>query len=140
MEIYRAEICIGGLLTNTVVKEEITAAEIVLLRRIHGDDAVRGIKSRGNKNREYAKEYDRLLRIYGRKKVESAFPGASPVLPQKLADIGIRVTKEGHVNTEVVAKGPNNKDRKTQREKDLDALTADDGEESGEDSEEDDQE
>lgn len=122
MEIYKAEICIGGLLTNTVVKDDLTAAEIIILRRVHGDDAVKAIKPVGSKNREYQKEYDRLVQRYGRRKVEDAFPGARPVLPQSLKDIGMIVTKDGHINDEVVAKGPNNKNVKTKREKELEAL------------------
>lgn len=146
MEMYRAEVCIGGLLTNTVVKEPVTAAEIVILRRVHGDDAVRGIKLLGSKNREYQKEYDRLVKTYGRHKVEAAFPGARPILPQNLKDIGIIVQKDGFINQEVVAKGPNNKNVKTKREKELDALgindddEGDDNDDAGDDSGEDDQE
>lgn len=135
MEIYKAEICLGGLLTNTVIREDLTAAEIIILRRTHGDDAVKAIRRIDSQGREYQKEYDRLVRKYGRRKVEDAFPGARPVLPQNLKDIGI-VTKDGYINDEVVAKGPNNKNVKTKREKELEALGADSEEDSGEDSEE----
>lgn len=129
MEMYQAEVCIGGLLTNTVMKEPITAAEIVILRNIHGDDAVRQIKPLGNKNREYDKEYKRLLKQYGRKKLEQAFPGARPILPQKLKDIGIIVMENGHIEGEVIAKGPNNKGSKTQKERDIDNLSVDNDDE-----------
>lgn len=123
MEIYKAEICIGGLLTNTVVKEDLTASEIVILRRIHGDDAIKGIKLVGRENREYQKEYERLIRRFGRRKVEDAFPGARPVLPQNLKDIGMIVSQEGgYINNEVIAKGPNNLNRKSKREQELEDL------------------
>lgn len=119
MEMYRAEVCLGGLITNTVVKEEVTAAEIVILRGIHGDDAIKSIKPLGNKNRTYQKEFDRLQRAYGKAKVAKSFPGARPILPQKLADVGIIVNENGNLNEEVIAKGPNNKNVKTAREKTL---------------------
>jgi hypothetical protein len=138
MEIYKAEICIGGLLTNTVIKDELTAAEILILRQVHGDDAVRGITPRGNRQIEYQKEYDRLLRKFGKRKLEAAFPGARPVLPQKLADVGIILQSDGYINDTVVAKGPNaghNKGKaKTKMEKEIDDLgiESDDDEEKDE--------
>lgn len=137
MELYKAEVCVGGLITNTVVKEPVTAAEIVILRKIHGDDAVKNIKPLGNKNRPYQKEFDRLLRAYGPRKVEASFPGARPVLPQKLADVGIIIDGGGNANEEVVAKGPNNKKVKTSREKALADLgiEGDDDDEGEEDDE-----
>lgn len=119
MQFYQAEISIGGLITNTVVKTDLSAAEIVILRNIHGDDAVRAIKIQGEHNRPYQVEYDRLLNRYGRKKLEKAFPGSRPVLPQKLIDIGIVVRKDGRTLDEVLAKGPNNDKVKTKREKEL---------------------
>lgn len=119
MQTYKAEILIGGLLTNTVIRPGLTASEIMILRHIHGDDAVRGIVVQGNKNIEYQKEYDRLLKRYGKKKLTAVFPGARPVLPEKLADVGIIVQKDGHAKDEVIAKGPNNQDRKTEKEKEL---------------------
>ena len=138
MELYQAEVCIGGLLTNTVVKEEVTASEILILQQIHGgSDAVRKIKPLGNKQREYQKEYDRLVRVYGPRRVQLVFPGARPVLPQKLADVGIIVTEVGDTTTEIVARGPNNKNVKTAKQKQLEALGVEDearagGEEDGE--------
>lgn len=125
MELYKAEVCIGGLLTNTIIKNDITAAEILILRNIHGDDAVRSIKTLGEVNREYNKEYERLLFTYGRKKVQAAFPGNRPVLPQKLADVGIFVKKDGHITSETLAAGPNNPNFKTAKQKALEALGGD---------------
>lgn len=119
MQTYTAEICIGGLITNTVVRKDLTAAEIVILRDIHGSDAVRGIKLEADIKRPYQTEYDRLMARYGRKKLEKSFPGARPVLPEKLADVGILFDKKGSALNETIAKGPNNKDRQTLREKEL---------------------
>jgi hypothetical protein len=53
------------------------------------------------------------------------------VLPQKLEDVGILVNKKGYVEEEVIAKGPNNKNRKTKREQALDELLATDTDEKG---------
>lgn len=139
MQTYKAEILIGGLLTNTVIRPGLTASEIMILRHIHGDDAVRGIVVQGNKNIEYQKEYDRLLKRYGKKKLTAVFPGARPVLPEKLADVGIIVQKDGHAKDEVIAKGPNNQDRKTEKEKELEKNAVEvDNEDEDEDEIEDD--
>lgn len=121
MQIYQAEVCIGGLLTNTVVKSGLTAAEIMLLQHEHGADAVRAIKPGKNVKRPYQDEYNRLLKAYGRKKFEKVFPGGRPVLPEKLADVGIMVKEDGHTTTETIASGPNNKGRKTQQQKNLES-------------------
>lgn len=138
MELYQAEVCIGGLITNTVLKEEVTASEILILQQIHGSDAVRKIKPLGNKQREYQKEYDRLVRSYGPRRVQAVFPGARPVLPQKLADVGIIVAEDGNPTTDIVARGPNNKNVKTAKQKQLEALGVEGeaGESDGEDGDE----
>lgn len=119
MHLYKAEILLAGELTNTVIKPDLTAAEILILQTIHGSDAVRGIVKQGTKQVEYQKEYDRLLRTYGRKYLLKVFPGVRPILPEKLADVGIMVQEDGYIRQEVVAKGPNNADRKTSLEKSL---------------------
>lgn len=116
MQLYQAEVCIGGLLTNTVVKENITAAEIMILQNEHGSDAVRAIKLGKNIKRPYQDEYNRLVKAYGRKKLEKAFPGARPVLPEKLSDVGIVVNEEGHATSKTFASGPNNKGRKSKEQ------------------------
>lgn len=102
MRLYRAEVCLGGNLTNTVIKEGLTAAEIIILRNIHGGDAVRNIEPRTMSRRPYDEEYKRLTDFYGAKTVQSCFPGAQPELPMELR--GVKVT-------EPKAIGPNNKNR-----------------------------
>ena len=127
MQTYQAEICIGGLITNTVVRKDLTAAEIVILRDIHGSDAVRGIKLESDIKRAYQAEYDRLKARYGGKKLEKSFPGARPVLPEKLADVGILFDKAGKSVNETVAKGPNTKDRKTLKEQEIESKSVEKG-------------
>lgn len=122
MQLYNAEVCLGGLLTNTVFKENLTASEILILRSQHGDESIRSIKPTKVIKRPYQEEYNRLLLNYGPKKVGKAFPGARPVLPEKLADVGIIVNEDGHAITEVLASGKNNKDRKTKRQQELDDI------------------
>lgn len=132
MDIYKGEVLLGGSLMNTVHRNDLTAAEILILRAVHGDDAVRGLEFLEQKNRQYQLEYDRLVKKYGRRKVESSFPGARPVLPQSLTDVGIIIgNKGGHVIDEVIARGPNNPHRKTKKQQRLEALGAEESTEEG---------
>ena len=68
----------------------VTAAEIVVLRRIHGDDAVVKIKYIGDRNVSDAEEFARLANKYqmatenNQPIVALCYPGAAPVLPQEI--------------------------------------------------------
>lgn len=65
MHIYSAKIKLGGLLTNEIRKSGLTAAEILVLRRIHGDDALSEIIQVGTVNRSDSKERQRLFGSVG---------------------------------------------------------------------------
>lgn len=67
MQLYNATVRVGGSLFNEVPMAEVTAAEIEVLRRIHGNDAVtRIVASKEDTKRDDETERARLQRIYGR--------------------------------------------------------------------------
>jgi|AGTN01.2.fsa_nt_gi hypothetical protein len=99
MQLAKCTVKLGGDLKNTVIKYNVTPAEILLLKAIHGDDAVVGVEATGGDKREHAAERARLLANYGRAKdsqdqsiFDRVFPGATSLrLPVALSDIGIPV-------------------------------------------------
>ena len=64
MKLYSVKINLAGSLLNQVHKDRVSAAEIVLLRAIHGDDAVREIVHTANVNRSDRAERARLAKRY----------------------------------------------------------------------------
>lgn len=88
MEVCSCEVRLGGNRNNTVVKPQVTPAEILCLKAIHGDDAVVNVDSSGHDDkRPHATEFMRLMERYGQKVVKALFPGAAPRLPVSLSDI-----------------------------------------------------
>lgn len=88
MQVCSATVRLGGLLTQTVFKEGLTPAEVIVLRGIHGDDSVVGIKVTGStKTADAGKEKARLVSIYGKPRVEAVFPGARPDFPQTFEQV-----------------------------------------------------
>jgi hypothetical protein len=67
MDVYSCRVRLKGSLLNTVNKEQVTAAEIVLLDHIHQGDnpAVYDIQKIGEAKRSDRQERDRLSRMYG---------------------------------------------------------------------------
>ena len=65
MKFYNARVRLDGAITNEVNVGPVTAAEIVVLQRIHGADGVQNIVEMGNfKGRSDAKERARLAVMY----------------------------------------------------------------------------
>jgi hypothetical protein len=106
MERANCIVRLGGLLTNTVPKAGVTPAEVLLLRSIHGDDAVVDIRPTGEDpkvrvDQEYARlaeKYDRGGGGFGgspaeerKSRMETLFPGAVKRLPLTFAEAGIDV-------------------------------------------------
>lgn len=96
MHIYNATIRLNGKLDNEVLKSNLTAPEVLLLRKIHGDDAVVKVEDNGFWDDHFAtstirhddgeeetieNEYDddveksRLARIYGEAIVQDSDHG-----------------------------------------------------------------
>lgn len=64
MQLYDAFVRPSGDLTCAIPKNSLTAAEIILLRKIHGPDAVVDIKKMNMDKRSHRKEYLRLSEAY----------------------------------------------------------------------------
>ncbi len=64
MHIYTCKVLLAGSRNNEVKKHGISAAEVMCLRRIHGDDAVVDIEEGSNKSIEHHKERERLAAKY----------------------------------------------------------------------------
>lgn len=112
MQLANIILCLGGLITNTVQKLDVTPAEILVLKHLHGDDAVKDVRPAGfDTRRRPEKEFARLAAIYdagagsftdtpGNERegvLAKLFPGAMKRLPTTLEEIGIAVATEAPV-------------------------------------------
>lgn len=89
MQYYRCEVNHAGNRDMRIHKDEVTPAEIILLRAIHGADSVTGVaKTRDGKAQQPA-ERERLASRYGAKLFATLFPGALPRMPLTLSDAGL---------------------------------------------------
>lgn len=86
MQTYNAMLRLAGDLNNTVPKFGLTAPEIIVLKAIHGEDAVVDIQKSAMDKRPHEDERARLEITYGHKVVTSLFgpPFAGGKLPVKL--------------------------------------------------------
>lgn len=67
MQLYECVVRLGGSLLNEVRKSDVTAAEITVLRALHGgNDTVVQIKPTSTVKRDDYEERDRLNTVYGR--------------------------------------------------------------------------
>lgn len=96
-----------------VEKAPVTPAEVVVLQRIHGHDAVTDIKilNPTSDRRSHAGELDRLREFYtmrvednGPPIVDACFPGAFPRLPVMFRDIGVDLGEQGEPEAEAETK------------------------------------
>lgn len=91
MEVYSAQVRLGGSVINEVPQDELTAAAIVCLRAIHGNDAVVKIEHVGSVKRTNEEERERLDMKYGqglaiaKQSLISLFGPEHAPLPVKLA-------------------------------------------------------
>lgn len=65
MKLYDCKVRLGGSLYNEVPKTGLTAAEIHILRHLHGNDAVADITEAGKNSTTQAQERERLIEVYG---------------------------------------------------------------------------
>lgn len=64
MRLYSCKVRLGASLYNEVPKSDVTAAEIHILRTLHGSDAVVSIFETGKNKIGQSEERDRLEQIY----------------------------------------------------------------------------
>lgn len=94
MELANCSVALGGDKGNTVPKFGITAAEIAVLRFLHGEDAVTDIQPIGHIERLDRVERARLVEVYGvnhegrmtARAVDALFPGAAARVFHALAE------------------------------------------------------
>lgn len=65
MKLYSATVLLSGSKDNQVLKHDLTAAEIVVLKRMHGGEAVIAVTHSGDNDRSEVSERARLQDIYG---------------------------------------------------------------------------
>lgn len=85
MQVCECLVLIGGDQRNSVQKESVTPAEIVLLQQIHGIDAIRDICVMKSDKRTHDEERNRLGGLYGDMVVSNTF-GAYGKLPSTLKE------------------------------------------------------
>lgn len=94
MQVFNATIRIGGMLEQEVQKRGLTVPEIVVLRRLHGDDGVISLEHAGYADVDPIDERERLHEIYGnglahlhedqKTSIEKLFGGDYAPLPDEL--------------------------------------------------------
>lgn len=90
MQVCNCTVAIAGEAGMSVAKSRVTVPELMILREIHGADAVRNIEVTADEEVSSIEERERLASIY--KKPASIVRdvlGASGPLPKTLADAGI---------------------------------------------------
>jgi hypothetical protein len=83
MQVCECLVLIGGDIGNSVTKQDVTAAEIAVLRAIHGNDAVRSIVIKDQIKVDHDNERERLALIYKDEIVMNLF-GKFGDLPETL--------------------------------------------------------
>lgn len=94
MDLHNCVVRHAGNLGMTIDREDVTPAEILVLKALHGADAVLNIVKTRARNIDSRKEMDRLKAYYGDKVVLDLFPGAAPVLPKTLREAGLDAQPE----------------------------------------------
>lgn len=101
MQFCNLTLRLGGLLTSTVFKTDVSMPEVLILRHLHGDDAVNDIVPTEFRAVAQSEEWDRLARTYDQlagsasptgdrpSVMGSLFPGAVRRLPVSLTEIGL---------------------------------------------------
>lgn len=90
MQVVNCTVAIAGDMRNTVAKENITVAELIILRELHGHDAVRNIQVVGKASVDSHEERERLAGIYAKPPtIVRDVLGATGPVPKTLKEAGI---------------------------------------------------
>jgi len=90
MQVCNCTVAIGGEAGMTVLKNFVTIPEILVLRAIHGEDAVRNIEVTANEDIDSNEERSRLLSIYKMPEgIVKDTLGATGSLPKTIDESGI---------------------------------------------------
>jgi hypothetical protein len=80
LKLFSAKIRRGGDVRDEVRKDGLTAAEIKMLKKIHGKDAVLEVDETGVAQRDVQDERKRLEMLYGEKAVAAVFGAPVPTM------------------------------------------------------------
>lgn len=75
MEIYDCKILVGGSRNNEVRKKSVTAAEVVMLRHLHGEDSIIDVVHVGSSDISMSKVREILALTYGPGDVDTTRAG-----------------------------------------------------------------
>lgn len=94
MQHVTATVRLGGEMNFAIPKPNLTVAEVVLLRLLHGNDAVVDVRPLGTSKRTLRGEKDRLLGQYGHKPshvevIDKMFANTAVQPLESLEDIGV---------------------------------------------------
>lgn len=90
MQLCNCTVAIGGDPGMTVLKERVTVPELMVLRNVHGDDAVRNVEVIGETQFTAMEERERLNLIYRSPEgVVKETLGAVGSLPTEVSESGI---------------------------------------------------
>lgn len=91
MELYSAKILVNGSLFDEVRRTDLTAPEVLILRHMHGADAIKEIKIVGKSERTVGQERVRLFGVPGENPslykpeyIKAVFPTEFSPLPEAL--------------------------------------------------------
>lgn len=87
MQRVKCEVRLSGDVGNTVLKENVSPAEIVVLTAMHGEGAVVNVQPTHMCKTPHSAERSRLSTTYGHHVVDRLFPGEFSRLPVSLAAI-----------------------------------------------------
>jgi hypothetical protein len=90
VQLYRCQIKHAGKPYTVIYKEDVTPADIVIMRQIHGTDAVANIEATRESRDSAVKLRQRLKDTYGEKVFARCYPGLTPILPRDLGEAGLR--------------------------------------------------
>lgn len=93
MELAQIELKLDGEMFNTVVKKDVTPAEMAVYAAMHGEDCLADMQITGvNRERTVQEEIDRLDYIFqhenAKKIISDLYPGMSPRIPVTFLSIG----------------------------------------------------
>lgn len=95
MDQFDCKVRLAGSVSNEVRKELVTAAQIIVLRQIHGEDSVLDIVGRKEVERRDDEERDRLAKEYGAAKVAELFGPVHNPLPKTVPGlVGVKPRME----------------------------------------------
>lgn len=127
LEVANIMLALGGDAGNTVPKYRITAAEVAVLRLIHGNESVTDIEPVGHEERTHRQELTRLTDRYGRNiegrtqapAVMQLFPGAAARVFERFEELDDIPAEYYKAETRVSSTAP---DKPRQTAKPLDPV------------------